>query len=112
MNEIYCIYSGPNVEDGIAYGGTLTMKTPQGLALVAFASPALAQTFLTMTGLQNHQIHSVASLGNSNHPVKYKYPIPNPSLKIVFPSKEVLASWAKDKVNFDSAPYVTEFDGL
>ena len=112
MSEIYCLYSGPKIKDGFTFGGTVNMKTRQGYAMIAFASPALAQAFLVMTGLLDEVVLPVADLGDKSHPVipNPKVPLPNPSLKIVFPSEDVLESWRNDKEGFDTAPYVSDFN--
>jgi len=80
--------------------------------MIAFASPALAEAFLAMTGLRDQVVLPVPTLGDQNHSLipNPKVPLPNPSLKIVFPSDDVLENWHNDKEGFDTSPYVSDFN--
>jgi hypothetical protein len=84
------------------------MKTLQGHALVAFASAEVAQCFARCTGLWRPEILPVSALGDSTHPLNSKNPLPFPSIKIVFPSEDVVAEWAAGRGKFDSLPYVSD----
>lgn len=109
MNDLYCLYSGPVVEDGLVCGGAVNMKTREGLAVVIFASSALAQRFLELTGLCGGIILPLSQLGDAEHPNRTKFPLPPPSLKILFSSEDVLIQWHRDTEGFESGPFVTEF---
>jgi hypothetical protein len=106
MSEIYCLY-GQTFEDGVTYGGAVTMKTRQGVALVAFATAEVAQYFARCTDLSRSEILPVSALGDSSHPLKSKSPLPFPTIKIVFPSEDVVAEWAAGKEKFDFLQYVS-----
>ena len=112
MSEIYCIYSGEKNKDGLTYGGTVNMKTRQGYAMIAFVSAGLAHAFLAMIVMRDQIVLPVAQLGEDSHPFmpNPEGPLPNPCLKIVFPSRDVLESWRDDKEGFDTAPYVSELN--
>jgi hypothetical protein len=106
MSEIYCLY-GQNVEDGVTYGGAVTMKTSKGYALVAFASIEVAQYYARCTDLWRLEILALSVLGDSKHPLNLKNPLPFPTIKIVFPSEDVVAECLAEREKFDSSPYVS-----
>ena len=104
MSVLFCLYQDPS-SDG-AYCGPISIKTHQGLAVVAFATPELAKYFASVFGVKGRVIE-LAALGGPHLPVRPHPPVKAPRLKLLFATKGILSAWADDRQGFDTAPHVS-----
>lgn len=112
MSGLYCIYEGPTEKEGVIQGGAVNVRTKEGFVVAAFASEALARWFMTEFKLEGSAIPRtvipLSLLGTSEHPRRAAKGLPQPFRKLVFPSREVLEAWAKDRQGFVTAPHVSK----
>ena len=109
MSELYCIYQGPVVENGVRYGGAVNMRTKQGFAVIAFGTAELAEYFASVFK-QKGAVIPLSALGAEPYPLNPKRPLPKPKLKILLATKGILSAWAADRENFDTAPHISPFE--
>jgi hypothetical protein len=109
---LFCIYEGPVEREGRVVGGAVNLRTRQGFVIAAFADEGMANWFLKEFkldgGTLKRSVIPLAQLGTTEFPRRATKGLPQPFRKIVFPSMEVLAAWAKDREKFDTAPLVSK----
>lgn len=112
MSGLFCIYEGPIEKNGALQGGAVNLRTSEGFVVAAFADAALAGWFLSKFDLDKGPVKRVVipmeRLGTEDFPRRAAKGLPQPFRKIVFPSQEVLESWAQDRAGFATAPYVSK----
>ena len=109
MSELYCIYQGPVVDNGVRYGGPVNMRTRQGFAVIAFGTADLAEYFASVFK-QAGVVIPLSELGGDAYPFNPKPPLPRPKRKILLATKGILSAWAADRENFDTAPHLSPFE--
>lgn len=112
MIELYCVYEGPTERNGVLSGGAVNLRTREGFAVAAFEGIELARWFMSEFKLEDGAVKRtvipLASLGTAEFPRRASKGLPQPFRKIVFPSQEILAAWARDRGGFVTAPYVSK----